>query len=318
VGGVGGALALALGFLWLLSAPAESSEAGRAQSLESVSSKDSAAALAQKIAQIDTDRDGLSDWEETLWKTDAENPDTDLDGTPDGEEVESGRDPTRAGPDDTIFENEFGASTENETDSFAQSFFTEYVKLRNSGLIDDPTARDALVRNFAAAANSTFAVNYLTESDIRVGSDGSPQALKNYANIMGAIMERHSLKENWDENEILLQIVEERSKEKLEDLSLIKNAYRSMIEEMRVVVTPQETAELHLSLLNGLTGIEQSIDALEDVLENPLVALSAMPIYQENGAVFVEAFVEIARILHIHNIAFEPTEPGHMFGRIRF
>lgn len=46
--------------------------------------------------EIDSDHDGLPDWEEALYGTDPHNPDTDGDGTPDGEEIKEGRDPLKA------------------------------------------------------------------------------------------------------------------------------------------------------------------------------------------------------------------------------
>jgi hypothetical protein len=47
-------------------------------------------------SEIDSDHDGLPDWEEALYGTDPHNPDTDGDGTPDGEEIKEGRDPLKA------------------------------------------------------------------------------------------------------------------------------------------------------------------------------------------------------------------------------
>src|SRR3989344_8258983 len=51
---------------------------------------------------IDTDSDGLKDWEEALFKSDPNNKDTDGDGTEDDEEVKLGRNPTLAGPNDKL------------------------------------------------------------------------------------------------------------------------------------------------------------------------------------------------------------------------
>jgi hypothetical protein len=45
-------------------------------------------------SRMDTDRDRLSDQDEALYRTDPMNPDTDGDSVPDGEEVNSGTDPT--------------------------------------------------------------------------------------------------------------------------------------------------------------------------------------------------------------------------------
>lgn len=54
--------------------------------------------------RVDTDNDGLEDWEEALWGTDAALADTDADGTPDGTEVREGRNPKKAGPNDAVTE----------------------------------------------------------------------------------------------------------------------------------------------------------------------------------------------------------------------
>jgi len=52
--------------------------------------------------ETDADKDGLSNIEESYWNTDFQNPDTDGDGFKDGEEVASGHDPNKAGPDDSL------------------------------------------------------------------------------------------------------------------------------------------------------------------------------------------------------------------------
>jgi len=52
----------------------------------------------------DSDNDGLTDWQEEIYKTDPNNPDTDGDGYLDGEEVLSGYDPLKPGPDDKLSE----------------------------------------------------------------------------------------------------------------------------------------------------------------------------------------------------------------------
>src|SRR3990167_5240292 len=54
------------------------------------------------VPDSDADHDGLTNREESYWNTDFENPDTDGDGFLDGEEVASGHDPLKPGPDDLL------------------------------------------------------------------------------------------------------------------------------------------------------------------------------------------------------------------------
>lgn len=57
---------------------------------------------AQTLTCDDQDADGLCDYDETYWRTDYKNPDSDGDGFKDGEEVLSGHSPVKAGPDDFL------------------------------------------------------------------------------------------------------------------------------------------------------------------------------------------------------------------------
>lgn len=52
--------------------------------------------------QEDPDGDGLTNADESYWDTDFQNPDTDGDGTPDGEEVKLKRNPAIPAPDDNL------------------------------------------------------------------------------------------------------------------------------------------------------------------------------------------------------------------------
>lgn len=51
---------------------------------------------------VDIDHDGLTNKDESYWNTDFKNPDTDGDGFKDGEEVASGHDPLKPGPNDLL------------------------------------------------------------------------------------------------------------------------------------------------------------------------------------------------------------------------
>ncbi len=76
---------------------------------------------------LDSDNDGLPDWQEILWKTDPRNPDTDGDKTTDGEEIKQKRNPLVKGPDDGILETMFGGDNQNNSDSQMPNNFTEVI-----------------------------------------------------------------------------------------------------------------------------------------------------------------------------------------------
>ena len=86
-------------------------------------------AYAQQTSPVgkDSDNDGLTDTEESIYKTDPLNPDTDNDGYSDGVEIKSGYDPLKPAPDDRLStpkDQTTVASIQNEqllTEKFAQT-----------------------------------------------------------------------------------------------------------------------------------------------------------------------------------------------------
>lgn len=79
--------------------------------------------------ELDTDADGLLDWEESLWGTDPKNPDSDGDGVSDGAQIGARK-------------NELGLDTDadanlNETERFSREFFATIVSLRQQGLLNE-------------------------------------------------------------------------------------------------------------------------------------------------------------------------------------
>lgn len=88
--------------------------------------------IAKDTSAIDSDNDGLSDWEESIYGTNINNPDSDGDGYLDGEEIISGRDPLKKGPDDLLAKKQ-GALTKAEldkktaTEAFAKVAFKNFL-----------------------------------------------------------------------------------------------------------------------------------------------------------------------------------------------
>ena len=106
-----------------------------------------------KNAELDSDNDGLKDWEETLWKTDPNNKDTDADGTTDGDEIATNRDPLTPGPNDksgkevkiqpvagkTDYMKEFGVNT--ETEALGRKIYIDYLTLKKEGALTEESNR---------------------------------------------------------------------------------------------------------------------------------------------------------------------------------
>ena len=128
---------------------------------------------------VDTDHDGLPDWEEAVYGTDPNNPDTDGDGVSDGEEVRTGHNPLKKGPDDILYTLSLGNATSTNIDDEKKKFYSEFLSKEIEN-IRSSTVQD-LVKNFDA---NQVAPRH-TLSDLAVISDNSPENLRAYANNFG-------------------------------------------------------------------------------------------------------------------------------------
>lgn len=162
---------------------------------------------------VDTDNDGLKDWEENLYKTDKLNPDTDNDGYLDGEEINSGHNPLVKGPNDKqVFYPLPIGDKYNITNKMFADFSTvadAYIAQKDQYVQDHPeitspeeymkqTAKETLVEMFQRAMlyndkNWIDQVNTILkqlpeifeieiiDNDIVISDDNSEQAVKFYA-----------------------------------------------------------------------------------------------------------------------------------------
>ncbi len=279
-------------------------------------------ALSEAIAQKDTDGDGLRDWEENLWHTNLNNSDTDHDGTPDGEEVQAGRDPLVKGPKDALLKsaqksNSFGENGEktNATDTLAQNVFGNYLSLRQSGVVIDANTSAAIVeaalKNFSDyPAGKTYEMK-----DISISNDESIEAVRRYGNLLGESIIRDG-KPNVDNEMITLYYaLETNDAKKLNDLSVIVKSYQKIIGDFLKMPVPAGAARAHLALINSASRIAAEIDAMRLTFSDPVTAIAALRDYQSDGKKLAAAQDTVRFYIQNHGVIFSAREPGAQFFR---
>ena len=119
----------------------------------------------------DSDNDGLTDAEESIYKTDSHNPDTDGDGYSDGVEVKSGYDPLKPAPGDRFTASKNSTpnldaqNNQTLTEKFAQT--TKGFLATKDGQTISPTELDSfLSNNFSSQIKEYPSFDNLPEIDI--------------------------------------------------------------------------------------------------------------------------------------------------------
>lgn len=239
---------------------------------------------ANSLNNIDTDNDGLKDWEELLWATDANKKDTDGDGTPDGEEVKDGRDPLKKGPNDFLSQynsdSEVSASVNSKSnvsdtsltasDVFSQQLFSQYMSLKNSGGEENPENTANLVDNLTSQALSSFSFREYNATGLSLFPGNDKDQLKFYSSSF-ALLQLDFLKKVQEATASI------KTDADLKNLSKVYNAFALALYQMKV---PQEIFPNHLRVVNNISTVASVFDAVSKYKTDPVPAISALKAYQ--------------------------------------
>ena len=252
-------------------------------------------------ANLDTDKDGLKDWEETLWKTNLQNPDTDGDGTNDGAEVAAGRNPAVAGPKDNLTTNIVkDAGTTNKsiesfsiTNELAKGVFSNYMQTQ-SGLVSQ-TITDGANAALVDQAQTSATIKLYDIKDIKLTDDDSNQATQNYLNNWIGILAKYSYYKDQNEPELLKKALLSRSPENIQAVADAALAYKHISDELLALSVPRVMVNVHMAFLNVYYGMYQSVSQMSKSLEDPVLGMIGL----RNARAYNEAIVSLFNTLKL-------------------
>lgn len=238
----------------------------------------------KSLNNIDTDADGLKDWEELLWGTDTQNKDSDRDGSIDGDEIKEKRDPAKPGPNDFLsqytVEGEKVTETKdttpqnlNASDVFSQQLFSKYMSLKNTEADQDPDSTSSLVGSMTDQALSTFSFREYNKTGLVIFPTSDKDSVRFYASSF-ALIYLDFLKK--------IQAVTNSIKTDA-DLANLSRVYADFAEALYQMKIPGQIVNEHLAILNDISIQSSAFVSLSKFKEDPVPALSALKAYKTAG-----------------------------------
>lgn len=273
-----------------------------------------------EAVEQDADHDGLTNKEESYWNTDFQNPDTDGDGYLDGEEVASGHDPLKPGPDDNLL---YGPRSQNAAKS--KNITSDLADLITSGFYAGDLKKTATDATYAKAIDSlSLAVIYdgvqaLTPDDIKSEEIKTTSNIKTlqeqYVNNIVSIIEKNLLAEiltePFEASRLLsgLDINNNANNKNITVYFLSKSEHiNQIIQKVNALDVPKDWVNLHKALLTFLKDLQINYNSLASTEEDPLKALVAIHQLQ---TVYLEAqplFASFAIRVKMANINVSSSE----------
>jgi len=267
----------------------------------------------------DHDYDGLADWEEELYGTDPNNPDTDGDGYLDGEEVASGYNPAKKAPNDKFPIKENQKETV-QRDRPEPGNLTEMLMYLLSDQLKDSQAfptgiqnteqiqqilKDTTDKNVANALQKT-SVNFLSEfippfekerSKLEITQENNIAAIANYENERSAKMNEidYCQTEGETEETIYNADVIERSIEtnNFETVNCLANLYLEAYEKTLELPVPLDWLDIHKDFLSLWWTFYKIHEYLPEYESDPLKGMIVLEKFEQVSKDFVEIFEKI-------------------------
>ncbi len=274
--------------------------------------------IASETAKIDTDNDGLKDWEEVLYGTDAKNQDTDGDATKDGEEILAGRDPAKSGiknsegewsdavkPSYVSAGNEF---KENITQTLSESIIPLYLAQKRTGKSFDP---DAIAEELIARVENSLLAEESKEPELKIVDEGGTTAVKSYLNRVAEISQKNLL--NWEQDPLALFAsitrMEELSKPQLSRFDPYILKTDAALEEFIKLPVPRPWAREHQTLVKNIRVLNLGLKAMRQSDRDMFLAIGRLRPYLDAVESLGNLISSVKERLSREGIAFSKNEP---------
>ncbi|MBY0376774.1 thrombospondin type 3 repeat-containing protein [Patescibacteria group bacterium] len=232
------------------------------------------------LVDVDTDGDGVTDWEESLWGTDPTKKDTNADGVPDSVEIEKIKRARGVALNGDAENSEDTPLT--QTDKFSRELLSTVAALNQTGGIDQGTV-EKITDSLANKIQNPEIRKTYTSANIKIGTDDSANAYKDYSASVDNLSVKYPI--NGNTMDILQEFIgdgENVNPDALKKLDPIIKQTQQFIYGLVNIKTPPSLATLHLGTINALEQLTENLTDIQLYDTDPVVAMGAMSKYQEN------------------------------------
>lgn len=236
-----------------------------------------------KAYELDSDKDGLADWEEVLWSTDPYNSDTDGDGITDSDELFSSEDTlsTNLGSENTSDENadlQNDNTPQTSTEVLAKDIFSSYMYSLQKGTKLSPEEQEVMINNAIQNVAPLVQAPTYTEAEVHQ----VPATRESRTQYITTMKEKITTMITSTDNEdaAFAALTQENNEWAIQILTDTVHAYTKYITELRSIDVPEDAVALHVNLLQSLLQYTFAIEGFTFLNSDPLRTAAAVNVFQ--------------------------------------
>lgn len=241
---------------------------------------------------IDSDNDGLKDWEEKLYRTDSNNPDSDGDGYLDGEEVAAGYDPAKKAPGDELTGQNAQKPrplpknlTKALSAKLSQGLMEGKIKSFNPET-GQPLGTEELEKQIGLGQAmqeaigqqiEEFLIPQISDNEIKISPKTGKNETITYLNEMGNALVKIPISDK-PEIQLFIDAMESGDFSQLEQ---VRQVYEESYKNLKEVSVPADLADFHKNILGVIWITNNIYAAVKNISQDPLKATIAILQYQK-------------------------------------
>jgi len=246
--------------------------------------------VAAQDKNLDSDNDGLPDWQEAIYKTDPHNPDTDGDGYLDGEEVASGYSPTKKAPNDIIVTANSQSPRplpKNLTKALglklSQAIIGGKIKsfdkttgkpLTTEELQNEVGLQQAMEEAIGQQINE-FILPDIQNREIKISDKTGKDETVAYFNAIGGAVDGITSEAN-SEMQLFSNAIDSGN---FSELERVQKIYQQGYQNLKEVAVPSDLVSFHKGLLGVIWVTNNIYSAIKNINQDPLKAAIALRQY---------------------------------------
>ncbi len=239
------------------------------------------------LAEKDSDKDGLPDWEESLWGTDPGKTDTDDDGISDKKEIDQKK-ASLASANETAPESE--ALTETET--FSRELFASIAALKESGNFNTNSLQDLARTISQNAGEEQVMLDSYASADIKTSEATAANKTTYHQTLFGVLQKYDNAGFGTELGKIEAGLEAEDS-EKINELHAIATAYANLSEDLARMTVPLDAVQIHLEAANSARNISLSLENATHIYDNALRGLIGLSQYETENTRFEKSLEDL-------------------------
>jgi hypothetical protein len=247
-------------------------------------------------SNLDSDSDGMKDWEEILVGSDPKDPKSKV----------ALNSSAQASTDLTKTKEPL-----TQTDLISRDFFARYMELRQLGSASDALSQAEIAGKTVGNIVLPTPKSYVM-ADITTKPDNDKESIKQYGNEVATVFKKYAIQSR-NEAVIAKEALETENLEVLKEIDPIIASYKNIVNGLLLIRVPSGMETLHLDLINAMNGAVFISQVLRKVDVDPISGLQGVNLYLMASNRLSTSFSSIKSYFSYLGISYNTSEPGYLF-----